>query len=247
MQSMYSLVELGGVGDDEAVAEDDGAAGVAGDVLVVGDEDDGDALLLVELPEEADDLAAGAAVEVASGLVAHEDVGVVDQGPGDGDTLLLTAGELAGMVMQAVGEADERQFVLGALTALAKGDAAGVEERELDVFERRSASQQIEILKDEAETVIADAGSLVTRHVGDFFAGQAVAAAGGAVEAAEHVHEGGFSGAGRAHKGYVFAFFDVEGGGAEGFDLDLAEVVDFPDIAELDERHEFQTVTSASG
>ena len=48
--------------------------------------------LLRELIEEVHDLRTGLAVEVPGGFVGEEDVGVLNQRPGDGDALLLSAG-----------------------------------------------------------------------------------------------------------------------------------------------------------
>ena len=52
----------------------------------------------VQLVEQREDLVAGAAVEVAGRLVGEQDRRAVDQRPGDGDALLLAAGELVGPV-----------------------------------------------------------------------------------------------------------------------------------------------------
>jgi hypothetical protein len=52
------------------------------------------------------DLVAGAFVQVAGGFVSKQDCGFLDQGPGDRDALLLSAGQLRGQVAGPVGEAD---------------------------------------------------------------------------------------------------------------------------------------------
>ena len=68
---------------------------VAGDVRLVRDHDDGDALV-VQLLENVHDLDARAAIEIARRLVGEQHVGIVDEGARDGDALLLAAGKLAG-------------------------------------------------------------------------------------------------------------------------------------------------------
>ena len=83
----------GAVLDDQAVAHPDDPLGVLGDVVFVGDHDDGLAGV-VEPAEHLHDLVAGRGVEVAGRLVGQDDVGVVDQRPGDRHALLLAAGEL---------------------------------------------------------------------------------------------------------------------------------------------------------
>ena len=80
----------------------DGAAGAGGGVGIVGDHDDGLAVLLVERLEQREDFVAGLAVEVAGGFVAEQDVGIGDDGAGDADALLLAAGERARVMLRAV-------------------------------------------------------------------------------------------------------------------------------------------------
>ena len=83
----------GGVAEDAAVVEGDAAAGEGSHFGVVGDHDDGVALG-VEAAEEVGDDALVGGVEVAGGLVGEDDGGLVDEGAGDADALLLAAGEL---------------------------------------------------------------------------------------------------------------------------------------------------------
>src|SRR5258708_35893802 len=79
--------------DDAAVAHDEVAPAVVGDVELMRDHDDGDALV-VEFLEHAHHLDGGLAVEVAGRFVGEEDLRLVDEGAGDGHALLLAAREL---------------------------------------------------------------------------------------------------------------------------------------------------------
>ncbi len=108
------------VGDDEAVAEDDAAVGVVGEDGVVGDEDEGGAFDAVELEQEVEDVGAVGGVEVAGGLVGEDDGRAEDEGAGEGDALLLAAGELDGVVVHAVGEADAGEELAGAREAVVR-------------------------------------------------------------------------------------------------------------------------------
>ena len=85
---------------DDPVRYPDNSFGRLGDVLVVGHENDGNPFFLIELFKYAQDFLAGSGVEVAGGFIGEEQGGVVDQGPGDGDTLLLSAGELRGFMVE---------------------------------------------------------------------------------------------------------------------------------------------------
>ena len=76
-------------------------------LLVVGDVDEGQADLLLD-PFQLDlHLPAQLEVERPEGLVEQEDIGPVDDGPGQGDALLHPAGELAGLLAGRVSELDE--------------------------------------------------------------------------------------------------------------------------------------------
>ena len=100
--------------DDQAVAHPDDPLGVLGDVVFVGDHDDGLARV-VEPAEHLHDLVAGLGVEVARRLVGEDDVRVVDQRAGDRDALLLAAGELGRAVVEPVCQADHAGPAPGAL------------------------------------------------------------------------------------------------------------------------------------
>src|SRR3989304_5051475 len=68
--------------------------GVLGGLRVMGDHDDGLAMLPVELLQQAEDLLGGLAVEVAGRFVADQEGRVGDDRPGDCPALLLAAGTL---------------------------------------------------------------------------------------------------------------------------------------------------------
>jgi hypothetical protein len=56
--------------------------------------------------QQLQDVAAGGRVQVAGRLVGKQDRGIVGEGAGDGNALLLAAGQLRGIVVPAVGQAD---------------------------------------------------------------------------------------------------------------------------------------------
>ncbi len=93
--------------------------------------------LAVETLEQRDDLLAGLQVEVAGGLVGQDDGGVVGEGPGDGDALLLAAGELEGLVAVALPEADLLEQLHALQSALVVGHA-GEDHRQGHVLQRAS-------------------------------------------------------------------------------------------------------------
>src|SRR6266576_1992982 len=89
-----------------------------GGVRIMGDHDDGLFEFLVEALEQGENLLRRLAVEIARGLIRHEDRGVGGNCPCDGDALLLPARKLPRIVLGAVGEAHERQRRIDVLLAL---------------------------------------------------------------------------------------------------------------------------------
>ena len=227
---LYLIADPSGglVAGDDAVADGDDAMGVLGDVRLVGDEDDGVAFG-VKLVEEGHDLVAGLGVEVSGGLVGEDDGRVVDEGTGDGDALSLTAGELVGLVQHAGAEVDVLEGGFGALFALVGGGSV-VDQGQLDVVERGGPGQQVEGLEDEADLLVTDASQLVVVELGDVVSVEPVLALRGRVEAADEVHQRGFSGAGGPHDGDVFVVADAEIDAAEGVNLLITHLIGLPEI-----------------
>src|SRR5882757_7695576 len=90
----FGLLEevAGGVEREMAVGELDAAAGVTGDVHVVRDHKDCVAGL-VEFAKNIDDDGFVGFVEIAGWLVGEDKLRLIDEGAGDGDTLLFAAGK----------------------------------------------------------------------------------------------------------------------------------------------------------
>src|SRR6266576_3230367 len=78
---------------DQPIPHDNVSLRISGDVLLVRDHDDGDAVL-VELLENGHDLNAGSAVEIAGRFICQQYLWIIDQRARERDALLLTAGKL---------------------------------------------------------------------------------------------------------------------------------------------------------
>ena len=81
---------------DGVVHDDDAVGDRQRLLLVVGDVDDGEAELLLDLADLLADMAAELGVEIGERLVEEQHLRLEHQRAGDGDALLLAAGELAG-------------------------------------------------------------------------------------------------------------------------------------------------------
>ena len=181
---------------DAAVEEVNGALGEVGIALVVSDHADGGAVA-VQVAQQLHDRFAVFGVQVSGGLVSHQDERIADQGAGHGDTLLLTAGELRGIVAEAMSHADALERVLHFLLALA-GASAAIGERQLDVFVDGEIADQVEGLKDEANLAIANARAFADGELGDGLAVQLVNAVGLRIEQTENGQQRRFAAAGWA-------------------------------------------------
>ena len=81
------------------------AGGAGGDGGIVGDEDNG-VPVCMELVEQGEDVLGCGGIESCGWLIGEEYAGISGERAGDGNALLLTAGEFAGTVGSAFGEAD---------------------------------------------------------------------------------------------------------------------------------------------
>ena len=150
------------VAHDAAVAHLDDALAVLRDVRLVRDQHDRDALI-VQLLEERHDLDRHVAVEVSRRLVGEQQRRARHERARDRDALLLTARQLARMVIEPIAEPDAPQRVGGQRLRVLPPARAVVQQRQLDVVERRGAREQVEALEDEAELLVSEVGELIAR------------------------------------------------------------------------------------
>src|SRR5256885_1598554 len=130
----FSKGEVGLLADiafNAAIAKPQGAARVARNGVVVGDQDQGLALF-VEFVEQPQDFSAGSGVEISGRFVCEDDEGIVYQRPRDGDPLLLSTGKLEGFMFEAFRQTDARRQTASDFAALFLGTALVIK-RNLDV------------------------------------------------------------------------------------------------------------------
>ena len=139
------------------------------------------------------------AVQVAGGLVSQDDSGLGDQRPGDGHPLLLAAGEVAGIAgqlalqIQKAHDLPEEGLVL-LLAVQTDGED--------DVLIGSEVGDQVVILKDETDPLAAEDGEVLVPKVLQLEVVHLHGAAGGPVQPAQHVQQGGLAGAGGADDGH---------------------------------------------
>ena len=159
----------------------------------MGDHDDQP--VLGDLLQQLHDLHGGFGVQSAGGFVSQQDLGIVDQRPGDGHTLHLTAGHLIGLLVQLVAQAHLFQRFDGSAAALGFLDA-GEGQGQFHVGQDTLVGDQVIALEHKADGVVA-VGVPVTGLVilGGFTPDDQVTG-GIAVQTADDVQQGGLAAAG---------------------------------------------------
>ena len=157
-------VELVGAADLEQaplVHHADAVGHREGLVLVVRDEDGGDAELLLDPADRAAQLLADLGVQRAEGLVEQQHFGPVGERARDRDALLLAAGELGRQALVHALERDQLQELLAPGQAVGPLHAPDAQ-RELDVVRDAHVAEQRVVLEHEADAAVArhDAGDV---------------------------------------------------------------------------------------
>ena len=175
---MAALVE-----DFLSSTELDGTAGVhnhdlvghvGDDAQVMGNHDDGVAVLLLHFLHELDNLSLNGNVQSRRGLVGNQDIGIAGKCHSDHDTLTHTAGELVRILIDALlglGNTNEVQKLGGALERLLLG-VATVQTKALahllaDLIDRVQGGHRI--LEDHADLSSPDTFHLMLVHGNNVF------------------------------------------------------------------------------
>ena len=185
--------QRGAVAGDGAVEHADDAGRVAlGQLWIMGHHDDQP--LGGDLLEDLHDLHAGLGVEGAGRLVGQNDIGVVDDGAGNGNALHLPARHFGGLFDQLAAQPDALQRFFGALAALGLGDARK-RQRQLDVLQHRLVRDEVVALKDKADRVVAVAVPIAVVEVLGRDTADDQVAAGGLIQPADDVEQRRFAAA----------------------------------------------------
>ena len=174
----------------------------------MGDDDHGDAQALVDIGDQLQDGAGGVGVQGGGGLVAQEDLGRGGQGTGDGDALLLSAGELGGIGVGLVGEAHQLQQLQRLLPGLLFGHAVDLH-GEADIFQTGPLHEQVEALENHADGAPGGA-QLLGGEGGDVLPAEEDLAVGGPLQQVHAPHQCALARAGQADDAEDVAGLDGE-------------------------------------
>jgi hypothetical protein len=155
---------------------------------VVGDQHDRLAEPGHAAAEEAQQLPAGAGVEVAGRLVGEDDDRLGGQRPRDRDPLLLPAGQLGRTVVEPAVEAERAGHLVDPGTVR---PAARDPQRQLHVVPRGQGGQQVERLEHQPDGVAAQPGPALVAQGGQVGAADEDLPGVDRVDAGEAVQQGG--------------------------------------------------------
>ena len=188
---------------DAAVVHDhDGVGHGEGLLLVMGDVDEGDAHGLLNALELVLHVLAQTQVQCAEGFVQQQDLRPVDQCAGDGDALLLSAGERSDLAVFKALQRHDLQHLGDALVDLVLGQLRNAQ-AEGDVVVNVQMGEQGVFLEDGVDL------ALVGRYVVDAFAVKEYVAGGRRLEAADDAQGSGFSAATGAQQRQEFLIVNI--------------------------------------
>ncbi|MCY1280138.1 hypothetical protein D9M70_289160 [compost metagenome] len=193
----------------------------------MGDKNEGDAELALQLLQLALHLLAQLQVEGAEGFVEQQHPWTVDQGAGQGHTLALTAGELYRLTLAVATEGDHVEGFFGALETFGLADA----------FDFQAVGDVVANVHVREQRVILEHGvhvALVRRQAGGLLAMNTDGARARLFKTGNQAQTGGLARAGRPQHGEKLAVLDVDGNPVYGFHF--AELTG--NVGELDcKRH----------
>ena len=107
--------------------------------------------LLGDILEQSHDVAGGLRVEISRRLIGDDDLRIVEQGTGDGHTLLFSTGELVRHLVDFLYHAYFVEHFLDALVSVLLVFPFGSLEHELEVLAHAAVVEQLEVLEDDAQ------------------------------------------------------------------------------------------------
>ena len=103
-------IHYGAFLNDEAIFNDgDPVADFFDDLHLMGNDDDGETKTLINVFQQSQNRMRGLRIQGGGGFIAQKHLGTVGQGAGDTDALLLSAGQLRGVLVFLIGQADQFQ------------------------------------------------------------------------------------------------------------------------------------------
>ena len=198
IQRRPDLFDMAVVGDDDFIGHFDGF------VLVVGDEDAGNADAVDCILEPVAQFLADLGVDGGKRFIQEQDLGIRRQGPGKGHALALATGKLVGIALFHARQADEVDHFQYALAYLLFRPLLDFQ-AEGDVVVDGHIAEQSVVLEDEADAPLGS-GNVVDPAAVD----ENVAAV-GILQAGQHAQNRRLAAAAGTEEGDELALVDAEG------------------------------------
>jgi len=165
-------------------------------------------MVLLQTPEDLQNLFPGDGIEVPCGLIGENDLRVVDHGPANGSPLQLTAGELVRFMISSFNQSHLSEEVIhGAPGPI----GASVQEvREKDIFLETEDGKKVKELENDTDSIPSKEGQSAIVHLSKIFAIDQDPALIGSVQPAEDFDEGRFPATTLARDGQKFPPGDLE-------------------------------------
>src|SRR5208337_429961 len=212
--AIYLLVLDECIFDHETVFKHNFAIGPAGDLGIVRHQHQRGSGLAIPLEEQIENQLSVHRVEVAGGLVGHDNRRRDHKSPRQRHTLLLAAGELHGIVIHALPEADLMQQT----SRLRKAAAFHIQfVRQQHIFESSERLDELVGLKDEADLAPSHRGQLAFSQIVNGHAVQPDFAFAGRVEAGKHAEKRALAAAARAQDGQKLSCRNFQRDSAQNF------------------------------
>jgi hypothetical protein len=202
------LRSIAHIGNNDAVADFHNPIRVVGDLLVMGDKNDG-VSLCVKFTQDLHHLRPTVRVKGSGRLVSQNDLAAIHQSAGDRHPLLLAARQLAGNMVRALGQTQPGQQ--GDRPLMPVGSAAsGINGGHFDIAGRAQVAKQMIALEDETEPLAAQRRQLVHVHLRRLAAFDPIIACRRPIQTSKYVHQSRFAGTGGADNGHHLSGFNVE-------------------------------------
>ena len=192
----------------------------------MGDHDD--ELVLRNLFQDLHDLHRGIGIQSAGGLVSKEDIRIIDQGAGDGNTLHLSAGELVGLFVDLIAQAYLFQRLHRTLATLCCSNAREGHGK-LYVCKHSLMGDQVIGLEHKADGVVSIGVPIaVSKLFGGLSVDDKIAGA-VLIQATDDVQQGGFAAAGVTEDRNKFMLPKAQVNPLQGIDGEVADMIVFFD------------------
>ena len=172
-------------------------------VLIVGNENGGQTQFLMDLPDAGLQGLAKLGINGGQGLVQQQDLGMGDNGTGQGNPLLLTAGQTGGILVFLAFQLHQFHRPADMIGNFIFGHFLHFQSETNVLFHRHVGEQRV-LLKDHADIALAGG------NVGYILPVQDDGAFRDLLQAGQTPQKGGLAAAGGTQKGYQISFFNIQ-------------------------------------